>query len=145
MNIMKHREWTILKTQPYYALQIPNYHKYENECECANDDFDIKYNAKIFNDMNLETNRYQRQIQLKEIGSVGQEKIAKAKEVNPAKNETDKKESNAKIKEKVEHIKPFLMENQAKMKKQTTPQDKMKTKHNDVYDCVLFFRILMLP
>ena len=29
--------------------------------------------------MNLETNRYQRQIQLKEIGSVGQEKIAKAK------------------------------------------------------------------
>ena len=55
------------------------------------------------------------------------EKIAKAKEVNPAKKETDKKESNAKIKEKVEHIKPFLMENQAKMKKQTTPQDKMKT------------------
>lgn len=29
--------------------------------------------------MNLETNRYQRQIQLKEIGQIGQEKIAKAK------------------------------------------------------------------
>ena len=48
---MKNREWTISKTQPYYALQIPNYHKYENECECAEYAFDITYNDEILNSL----------------------------------------------------------------------------------------------
>ena len=37
--------------QKYYKLHILDYDKYKDECACAENDFDIKYNAKIFNDI----------------------------------------------------------------------------------------------
>ena len=35
----------------YYELHIPDYHKYANECECAEDDLDINYNTKKSKDV----------------------------------------------------------------------------------------------